>query len=113
MGKFIYEGTVKVDFDDRVLTHLMVVIATKLRRGEAFHFSWKDDPSIGAGRTTAWIHPASSLVYKFHGSRRPPVNRAWIEALAYTANSANGLYIVPEPPENLADRAPEGNLDRE
>ena len=35
MGKFIYEGTVKVDFDDRLLAHLMVVISAKLRRGES------------------------------------------------------------------------------
>ncbi|MCC2031415.1 DUF7882 family protein [Microbacterium allomyrinae] len=105
MGKFIYEGTVKVDFDDRVLSHLMVVIGSKLRRGESFYFSWKDDPSIGNGRTTIWVHSGASLVYKFYGSRHPQINRAWIEALIYTANSTTGLYIVPEPPEHTEERA--------
>lgn len=97
MGKFIYDGLVKVDFEDRLLLHLQMVIAAKLRRGEAFNFTWKDDSSIGDGRTTVWVHPRCSIVYKFYGSRRPAVNRAWIEALAYTANSPTGLYIVPEP----------------
>lgn len=105
MGKFIYEGTIKVDFDDRVLTHLMVVIGTKLRRGESFYFSWKDDASIGDGRTTVWLHAHASMVYKFYGSRRPPLNPAWIDALAYTANSTTGLYLVPEPPEQTGGGA--------
>lgn len=102
MGKFIYDGLVKVDFEDRLLLHLEMVIGAKLRRGEAFHFTWKDDTSIGDGRTTVWLNPRSSLVYKFYGSRRPAVNRAWIEALAYTANSPAGLHIVPEPAEIAA-----------
>ena len=97
MGKLIYEGTIKVDFDDRTLAHLQLVIGTKLRRGEPFHFTWRDDASIGDGRTTIWVHPRCALVYKFYGSRKPQLNPAWIDALAYTANSATGLYLVPEP----------------
>ena len=61
MGKLIYEGTVHVDFDDRVLAHLQLVIGSELRRGEAFHFSWRDDISVGDGRTTIWVHPRCSL----------------------------------------------------
>jgi hypothetical protein len=99
MGKFIYDGTVKVDFDDRTLAHLQLVIGTKLRRGEPFHFTWKDDTSIGDGRTTVWLHPRCSLVYKYYGSRKPSLNMAWIDALVYTANSSSGLYLVPEPAE--------------
>lgn len=107
MGKFIYDSTVKVDFEDRLLAHLQLVIGAKLRRGESFHFTWKDDTSIGNGRTVVWVHPHVSLVYRFYGSRRPSINRAWIEALIYTANSPTGLYTVPEPAEdamtNIAD----------
>lgn len=98
MGKFIYDGNVKVDFEDRTLAHLQMVIASKLRRGEPFNFTWRDDTSIGDGRTTVWVHPRCSLVYKYYGSRTPQLNVAWIDALAHTANSATGLYIVPEPP---------------
>jgi len=99
VGKFIYEGTVKVDFDDRTLAHLQLVIGNKLRRGESFHFTWRDDKSIGEGRTSIWVHPHASLVYKYYGSRPLTINRAWGEALMFTANSPTGLHIVPEPPE--------------
>ena len=97
MGKFIYENTVKVDFDDRLLAHLQVVIVSKLRRSEPFVFTWKDDASVGHGRTTVWLHANAVLIFKYYGSRTPRMNAAWVEALAYTANSSHGLYVVPEP----------------
>jgi hypothetical protein len=100
MGKLTYESTIKVDFDDRLLAHLQLVISEKLRRGECFHFTWKDDASIGDGRTSVWVHPNLNLTYKFYGGRRPAINRAWIQALMYTANSPTGLYVVPEPAED-------------
>jgi hypothetical protein len=100
VGKFIYEGSITVDLDDRILAHVQVVVGQKLRRGEPFHFTWREDPSVGDGRTSVWLHPAASLVYKYYGSRQPSLNRAWLEALTYTANSTNGLYIVPEPAES-------------
>ena len=101
MGKFIYDGLMKVDFEDRLLAHLQLVIGAKIRRGESFHFTWKDDQSIGDGRTTVWIHPRVSVAYKFYGSKRPVINRAWVDALMYTANSPNGLYAVPEPADHV------------
>jgi len=97
LGKFLYDGIVKVDFEDRLLAHLHLVIGSKMRRGESFHFSWKDDTSIGDGRTTVWIHPRCSLVYKYYGSRTPALNRASIDALLHAANSPSGLYAIPEP----------------
>ena len=103
MGKFIYEGSVTVDLDDRVLAHVQVVIGQKLRRGEAFHFTWREDPSLGDGRTSVWLHPSAALVYKYFGSRQPNLNRAWLEALTYPANSTSGLHIVPEPPESSGE----------
>ncbi len=99
MGKFTYDSTLVVDFDDRVLAHLQIVIGAKLRRNESFYFSWRDDSSVGNGRSVVWLHPAISIVYKFHGGRPPAINRAWIEELMATANSSAGLRIVPEPPE--------------
>src|SRR5690606_32806471 len=101
VGKLIYDSTVKVDFEDRLLAHLQIVMGAKLRRGESFHLMWKDDASIGDGRTTVWVHPGVTLVYKFYGSRKPKINRAWIEALMYAANSVTGLYPVPEPEEGV------------
>jgi hypothetical protein len=97
MGRLIYDGTVRVDLEDRTLAHLQLVITTKLRRGEPFYFTWRDDASVGDGRTTVWLHPACSLVFKFYGSRRSQLNPAWVDALSFTANSSTGLYLVPEP----------------
>lgn len=97
MGRFTYEGAVSVDFDDRVLAHLQIVIGQKLRRGEPFHFTWRNNPSLGDGRTSVWLHPGAALIYAFHGSRQPSLNRAWLEALTATANSTGGLQLVPEP----------------
>lgn len=99
MGKFVYDSNVRVDFEDRLLAHLQIVIGSKLRRGESFHFSWRDDASAGDGRTIVWIHPRASLVYKFYGSRMPAINRAWLDHLSETANSPAGLHVVPEPPD--------------
>ena len=100
MGKFVYEGTTRTDFEDRLLAHMQVVIGNKLRRGEPFYFQWKDEVSTGGGRT--------SIVFKFHGGRPPALNRAWLEALMTVANSPTGLYVIPEPPEDLLATEPIG-----
>lgn len=97
MGRFIYDGTTKAEFEDRALAHLQYVIGTKLRRGEAFAFTWREDPSTGEGRTSVWINPGSSLVYRFAGSRTPSINPVWIDALTVVAASPAGLHLVPEP----------------
>lgn len=99
MGKLTYDSTVVVDFDDRLLAHLQMVIATKLRRGESFAFSWRDEAAVGDGRTTIWLNPALPLVFKYFGSKPPVINRLWVEALLQAANSSSGLHIVPEPAE--------------
>ncbi|MCS5714918.1 ATP-dependent DNA ligase [Herbiconiux sp. CPCC 205716] len=97
MGKLTYDSSLTVEFDDRVLAHLSTVITAKLRRGECFSFSWKDDPAAGDGRTSIWLHPTIPIVFKFYGGRAPVLNRAWVEALMLTANSPHGLHLVNEP----------------
>lgn len=97
MGRFIYDGATRADFEDRSLAHLQLVIGAKLRRGESFHFTWREDPSTGDGRTSVWINPASSIVFRFAGSRQPSINPAWIDALTTVASSPGGLHLVPEP----------------
>jgi hypothetical protein len=103
MGKLIYDSTFTVDFEDRVLAHLHLVIGAKIRRGESFFFSWKDDPSNGDGRSIVWIYPHAPILFKFYGSRPPSINRRWIEMLMTTANSAQGLQLVPEPTDTATD----------
>lgn len=99
MGYFIYDNRIKTEIEDRALTHLQLVMMSKLRRGEPFGFSWKEDASIGDGRVTVWVSPSSALVFKFVGSRPPKINQHWADALAYTASSSTGLYLVHEPNE--------------
>ncbi|MRG60997.1 ATP-dependent DNA ligase [Agromyces sp. CFH 90414] len=108
MGKLSYDSTLGVDFDDRVLAHLQLVIGAKLRRSESFFFSWRDDPAIGDGRSSLWMHPTIPLVFKYAGGRPPSINRAWIEALMETANAPSGLVIVPEPTAGSTTPSAEG-----
>ena len=100
MGKFIY-GTpsIAVDFDDRVLAHLKVVILSKVRRGESFTFSWEYTAPTNKGHSSIWIHPTIPLQFDFRGSREPRLNRAWVEELVRLSNTPAGLRVVPEPPE--------------
>ena len=37
------------------------------------------------------------MVFTYHGGRRPPLNRIWIEALSQLANTPAGLRLIPEP----------------
>lgn len=98
MGKLIYGApTWSIDFDDRELAHLRIVIMTKLRRGESFSLSWDSDSTSGMGRNSIWLHQAIPLQFVFFGGREPALNRAWVEALMAKANSGSGLEVIPEP----------------
>lgn len=97
MGYLVYENSIRKNMDDRLLTHIQIVISTKLRRGESFLFTWAEDADAGFGRTAIWLHPHCSLVFRFHGSRVASINPAWVDALAYQANSPGGLFAIPEP----------------
>ena len=103
MGKFVY-GTpsVTIEFDDRVLVHLKMVIATKLRRGESFLFNWEPAGESDTSMCSVWLHPSIPMQFEFFGNREPRLNRAWLEELMRSANSNSGLRVLPEPPESPA-----------
>ncbi|WP_213817038.1 ATP-dependent DNA ligase [Glaciihabitans sp. dw_435] len=105
MGKFIY-GTpsITVDFDDRLLTHLKVVILSKVRRGESFMFSWEYAAAAGSGHSSIWINPAIPLQFDFAGSREPRLNKAWVEQMVQLVNSPGGLRPIPEPADPALDK---------
>ena len=103
MGKLIYGQLISADLEDRLLAHLEIVITAKLRRGEGFLFSWREEEGGSSGRVSVWLHPALPIVYKYSGGRTPSINRSWIEALSQTASSAAGLRLLPEPPEQHHD----------
>jgi hypothetical protein len=93
VGTMTYAGSV-VEFDDRVLTHLQVVIVQKFRRGEAFPMSWIDDVSAGDGRSAMWLTPTVPIFFTFGGSRVPTIDQAWIDVLARSADSPRGLVVT-------------------
>lgn len=97
LGKLLYGMSgIEIGFDDRVLAHLQVVIGAKLRRGENFYFSWKDDPNVGDGRSTIWLSESVPLYFKYSGGKMPSLNREWIEALIVSSNSGQGLQLSEE-----------------
>lgn len=108
MGKLLYsDSDIEIEFDDRALSHLQIVIGAKLRRKESFFFSWRDDPSSGNGRASIWLDGAIPLYFKFFGGKMPTINREWIALLSESAYSGTGLVFIPEPgqPRPILPRA--------
>jgi len=106
MGTLFYGERTDISFEDRTLFHLQIVIGAKLRRGEAFFFTWKEDVATGSGRGSIWIQRSIPLVFALRTSRPIAVNRRWLEQLTVSANSAQGLFLSEEPIED-ADPTPE------
>lgn len=105
MGTLQYDG-VLVEFDDRLLAHLQIVIVQKIRRGESFLMSWRDSLETGSGHSAIWIHPSQNLFFKFAGSRNPTINQEWLEQLLLSANSSRGLLVMRE---GSAENPPTGD----
>jgi hypothetical protein len=98
MGRMIYgDSDMEIEFDDRSLTDVQVVIGSKLRRGESFFFSWKDDPAIGDGRSSIWLDRSIPSYFKYFGGKNPTINREWLVMLTDSANSGQGLVFTTEP----------------
>ena len=95
MGTFFYDGA-RFELDDRLLAHLQVIIAMKLRRNEGFFISWEIPAADGSGRHVVWIDTGVALRIRYKGSRAPEINREWAEALAQAANTNNGLVVTHE-----------------
>ncbi|RFA18134.1 DUF7882 family protein [Subtercola boreus] len=105
MGNLTYGPAAKViAIDDRDLAHLQVVMLAKLRRGEAFAFSWDRSADFGSGHNTLWIHPSTYVEFNFFGSKKIPLNRTWVDALMKRANSSAGLELISEVDAEAANR---------
>jgi hypothetical protein len=112
VGTIYYGGSATpIHIEDRALAHLKVVIATKLRRGEAFTVSWTHPDDQPRGRSTVWLHPSIPLRFVFDDPEATPLSREWIEDLANSANSSGGITLVAEHfdtgPVEVADNAPQ------
>lgn len=98
MGTLHYSASgIEIEFDDRVLAHLQLAIGTKLRRGESFFLSWRDDVKVGDGRSSIWISTSIPLAFTFSSSAPENVNRRWLQVLVESADSARGMYLSDEP----------------
>jgi hypothetical protein len=95
VGSIRYDGE-RVEFEDRLLAHLQVVIVQKLRRGDGFLMSWLNSPAIGSGRSSMWLDRTIPLRFSFLGSRSPMINRDWLHTLQESADSSTGLIVTGE-----------------
>ena len=102
MGKLHYgmNGSV-FEFEDRLLHHLKLVIANKLRKGESFLFTWQTS-ECGEG-ATLWLHPSIPLHFTFESIEGVEINKEWAEILSFLANRPGGLTLVKEPPAKTSD----------
>ncbi|MWV48962.1 hypothetical protein GRS96_06675 [Rathayibacter sp. VKM Ac-2803] len=92
MGVLHYDNR-SFEFDDRILTHLQMVVGLKLRRSESGYLTWVPSRDTGTGRQAVWIATGVALHFEFSGSRIPSLNREWIEQLVASSNSGIGLNL--------------------
>ena len=93
MGLLIHGG-VEVEFDDRMLAHLQVVIVTRFRRSESLVVSWLHSPAVGDGRASMWMTPSLPVFFRFNGSKAIEIDRDWLRRLDQSASSSTGLIVT-------------------
>ncbi|MFF7681944.1 hypothetical protein ACFZA2_04210 [Microbacterium sp. NPDC007973] len=94
MAKLFYgTSTEPIDIDDRMLAHVKVVVATKLRRGESFTLSWVHGPDQPVGRSTIWLQPSIPLRFVFDSEQPEALDQNLLKRLANDANSSRGLSL--------------------
>lgn len=117
MGYLFYGSAAQpIEIPDRLLAHIKVVTATKLRRQESFTLSWRHPEDIPGGRSTIWLQPAIPLRFVFTTAEPEMLNPTFLKELANAANSSGGLTVdltmsVPESepqPQPQAARVPVG-----
>lgn len=94
MGHLYYGSTTEpVRIPDRLLAHLKVVVATKLRRSESFTLSWTHVDGT-PGRSTLWLQPAIPLRFVFDSAEPEQLNAQTLKDMADMANSSSGLVVA-------------------
>lgn len=91
----LYYGTSSepIRVPDRLLSHLKVVVATKLRRSESFTLSWTHVDGA-PGRSTLWLQPAIPLRFVFDAAEPEQLNAQTLKDMADMANSSAGLVVA-------------------
>lgn len=96
MGQLQYDRQC-FDIEDRLLAHLYLVIAPKLRRRESFTLTWEVPHEAGGGRNCIWLTPGVALRIQYRDGRQPTINRLWVSMMTDEANSSGNLVMIPEP----------------
>lgn len=94
MGYLYYGNSDQpIEIPDRLLAHVKVVTATKLRRGESFTLSWRHPEGAPGGRSTVWMQPSIPLRFVFSSPEPEVLDPAYLKELANSAHSTGGLMI--------------------
>jgi hypothetical protein len=90
---YLYYGPeiLPVEMPDRVLAHVKVVIATKLRRNESFMLTWRHPGDDGV--TSIWLQPSIPLRFVFDVAEAGELDGEYLQTLARAANSSRGLVL--------------------
>jgi hypothetical protein len=93
---YLYYGTevLPAEIPDRVLAHVKIVIATKLRRNESFMLSWRHPVGSPEGRTSIWMQPSIPLRFVFDSAEPEAIDHEYLKDLANAANSNQGLFLT-------------------
>jgi len=107
MGHLYYGSSESpIRMPDRILAHVKVVVATKLRRGESFTLSWRHPHDEETGRSTIWIQPSIALRFVFSTVEPEKIDGALLQRYAAAANSSSGLIVDIEEASPDATAAP-------
>ncbi|MEV8267821.1 hypothetical protein [Microbacterium sp. NPDC076911] len=113
MGALFYGNDIEpITIPDHALSHLKVLFASKLRRGESFSFTWKHTADQVRGRSTIWIHPAIPMRFVFEEEAAAPLDQELLQDFARRANSSTGLAIDFSEFDSSADIERRGDLRR-
>lgn len=100
MGTLVFGGAgTEFTFEDRLLSHLKIVVSMKLSRQESFFLSWDRPGSEGSGSTSLWVSPSVPLQFRFRRSVAPALNKAWLKAMSEGSYGPRGLVLSEEPEE--------------
>ena len=94
MGRLRYDSTLDpIVIDDVTLSHMKIVVGTKLRRQESFMMSWIPGDDSRDGRLTAWIHPSIPLVLAFDSVEPIHVDAERVSRMMNSLNAHGELLI--------------------
>lgn len=94
MGQLFYgNASESIEIPDRLLAHLKVLAATKLRRSESFTLTWKHPAGEASGRSTIWLQPSIPLRFVFDSAESEKLDSALLTEMAKSASSSAGLVV--------------------